>query len=117
MSLHAEQNTKVSLGSFQIGLVLCGFSCLTGSIGYGKVPLMKAPFSSLITPLVVAIDNSKLSPIILDKNDKTTLIELNELGRLTLKKLLYEKMTPDEYLAKGLTWEEIGFLNYLGDMI
>lgn len=81
---------------------------------------MKAPFSSfssLTTPLVIAIDSSKVTPIILDKNDKTTLIELNELGRQTLKKLLYEKMTPDEYLAKGLTWEEIGFLNYLGDVI
>lgn len=79
---------------------------------------MEAPFSSLsslITPLVIAID--KVTPIILDKNDKTTLIELNELGRRALKKLLYEKMTPDEYLAKGLTWEEIRFLNYLGDVI
>lgn len=64
-------------------------------------------------PLVVQIDDTILKEI----SETDTLIRLNNDGRLALKKLLYEKMTPNEYRDKGFSTGQIQFFNFLSTVL
>lgn len=64
-------------------------------------------------PLVVQIDDT----ILKETSETDTLIRLNNDGRLALKKLLYEKMTPVEYQDKGFSNDQIQFFDFLSDVL
>lgn len=64
-------------------------------------------------PLVVQID----STILEETSETDTLIRLNNDGRLALKKLLYEEMTPVEYQDKGFSDYQIQFFDFLSDVL
>lgn len=64
-------------------------------------------------PLVVQIDDT----ILKETSETDALIRLNNDGRLALKKLLYEEMTPIEYQNKGFSNDQIQFLDFLSAVL